>query len=381
MNYPRMLVVLVVVVHGCGGEEVSAQHHQHWLSSNHDLLSALTWASLDHNYLNQPTLLTSLENLNLTSIESLGGSGLDLSFLEGLNKTSGSLTSTDLTFALYRPRRKRNLAIVYNQLLNIQVEVKLLFPLLNIYASDNLNIEVPFAYQMNIPVKTKTLMVGKEEEEVPLEEAIDDMTSDLEGLIAMLGVDGSGCVRKALCEVAAMPAIIPEGLTGEMLHLFLRHVFDQEQMDGTTEEDENNIVQEDSGTKEQDENPSEDQMKTRSKWNTTQPGDTTNKTENAMESEAQKLKAGTNKNKMETNEKDGEKGINLARNAGKRNVKGEEADGRSGERRERHRRWKRMKRDYAAATQHGRTGGNCAEEFPECPVSLLRLMQQDLPSV
>nr|XP_053637612.1 uncharacterized protein LOC128692484 [Cherax quadricarinatus] len=181
----RMLVVLVVVVHGGGGEEVSAQHHQHWLSSNHDLLSALTWASLDHNYLNQPTLLTSLENLNLTSIESLGGSGLDLSFLEGLNKTSGSLTSTDLTFALYRPRRKRNLAIVYNQLLNIQVEVKLLFPLLNIYASDNLNIEVPFAYQMNIPVKTKTLMVGKEEEEVPLEEAIDDMTSDLEGLIAM----------------------------------------------------------------------------------------------------------------------------------------------------------------------------------------------------
>ncbi|KAK8741391.1 hypothetical protein OTU49_002195, partial [Cherax quadricarinatus] len=133
---------------------------------------------------------------------------------------------------------------------------------------------------------------------------------------------GGGCVRKALCELAATPSLSPEGLAGEIVNLVVKHLSNQSLNLTTNEETEENLEEmkeNESGSKKQEEKNLDEEF----------------------DSEA-----------------------------GREN--GEEAE--SDEKRKKERRWKRTKRDYASASYHGKTGGDCWEAFPECPVSLHQLM-------
>nr|XP_045596416.1 uncharacterized protein LOC123757076 [Procambarus clarkii] len=257
---------------------------------------------------------------------------------------------------------------------SIVLEVKILFPLFRVYASDNLNLEIQFMYEMEVPRKIPGL--AKEEEE-HWEEAVGTMANDLEGLVSMLGVDGGGCVRKALCELSAVPSISPEGLTGEMLQLFVRHLRNQDMKKVFEEEEEESAydnVDDESGGEEdgEEKSPGEGQTEAVSEWDMYRNGNETRESGNErVESETEKPKERRKENRRNKNPK----GTNKRRQG--RSVDGEETEGdEEAEKRQRQRRrkWKRTKRDYTAATLHGKTHGNCRDAFPECPVSLLQLL-------
>lgn len=143
-------------------------------------------------------------------------------------------------------------------------------------------------------------------------------------------------------------------------------------MENTEDEEEN---AHDNGLKDESEGekrPSKGQTEAVSEWDMYRDGNETHKSGNErVESEADKLKERRNENKINKSETEA---IATLSEAG-RSDNGEEAEGDEGaEKRQRRRRWKRTKRDYAAASLHGKTQGNCAEEFPLCPVSLLKLL-------
>nr|XP_053637613.1 uncharacterized protein LOC128692485 [Cherax quadricarinatus] len=328
------MVVIVVALTAAGGGGVGISPSQ-WISTNHDLLSALTHSTLDLDYLNQPDLLTSLHDLTLTSLGRLHHSDVNLTIPDAVTSPNISMTSP-------RPR-KRRYSIAFQTPGYIELELKLLVPLMRVYASDNINLEIPFAYEMEIPEKPKGAAKEEKEESVEhFEEAVGAMPTTLRvsylltsncicgqvniveevSGIDRMGVDGGGCVRKALCELAATPSLSPEGLAGEIVNLVVKHLSNQSLNLTTNEETEENLEEmkeNESGSKKQEEKNLDEEF----------------------DSEA-----------------------------GREN--GEEAE--SDEKRKKERRWKRTKRDYASASYHGKTGGDCWEAFPECPVSLHQLM-------
>ncbi|KAG7161218.1 uncharacterized protein LOC121875309 [Homarus americanus] len=290
--------------------------------SDNDLLSAITWATLDLHNLPQPGLLTSLERLNMTSVdldESLGS----LASLEGLDLNWNDLEARNVTPR--HSRRKRNLEMIFHEPGDIEVELKFIIPMFNVYESTNLNLELPFVFSMELPEeKNNPFIVGKKNDR-RWDDTVGTMMADLETLVSMLGVDGGGCVRKALCELAAMPPITPQGLTGEMMQLLVRYMMNQV-------EGEVNAI-------------------------------------NLEERVTEKERENNKKEKLEE--------ISVSE---KPNGEEEKEDSQTKKQKEKHkddeireRKWKQSK-DYVDATIHGKKNGDCWSAYPECPLSLMHLL-------
>lgn len=310
---------------------VLADPHQHRFSASHnDILSGLTWATLDLAHLGQRGHLTSLEGLNLT--------------LPDPHNT----TVTPLR------RRTRSLARGNaDNPVTIDLEVRYKFPLFPVYESDFIQFEVPLSRELELP---QLLLLGKSKTERRIwDETVGTMLSDLEALVSMLGVDGSGCVRKALCEVAAMPSIVPEGLVGEMLQIFVKHLA----QDGVGADlDTNDIMDEDgdldamdtadevSKTLDEEEEHNEEETET-------QPP------------EMERQKDGSRKDK-ETGEDEADEPEE------KRGKQKDSQKRKTGKERSNRRRPRKID-EYVAAGVHGKQQGDCWTAFPECPLSLLTM--------
>ncbi|KAK3860684.1 hypothetical protein Pcinc_033277 [Petrolisthes cinctipes] len=169
-------------------------------SSPYDLLSTFAWATLDFPV--TPDALVSLEGLNLTTS--------DINALK----------------AVYlKPRKKRTIFLHNRRTASIDLETRYKLPLFPL-ADAAVFLDVVFICAFNVLEvvdQNGNFNFGKKATK-KWREKIVDMATDLEGLLSMFGIEGGGCIRRSLCELATMPPLHPEGLVGEMIDVLLRHV-------------------------------------------------------------------------------------------------------------------------------------------------------------
>ncbi|XP_063853629.1 uncharacterized protein LOC135096191 [Scylla paramamosain] len=167
-------------------------------SPANDLLSAFSWAALD---------------LPSVGIDLLGPE-------EGLGLRPGQLEVTERS-----QRRRRQLLFDPNKNvdpINIEVEVRFILPMFQVFESDNMNFEVPYKYEMDWPEILRRS--GGSEGLQEWKDTIGGMLRDFEDMVSLFGINGHGCVRRALCEMATLPPLRPQGIVGEMLDIFMRGI-------------------------------------------------------------------------------------------------------------------------------------------------------------
>ncbi|KAK4329446.1 hypothetical protein Pmani_000203 [Petrolisthes manimaculis] len=277
---------------------------EHFASSAQDLLSVFSWATLDLPVSPQPLL--SLEGLNLTT------------------------TNMDVMKAAYlKPRRKRTLKMQKkNKPPSIEVELRYLFPLFEVFDGSTVNFEVPFSFKFEFPKevdKMDKFNFGKR-----WSQTLGEVTTDFEGMLNMLGLDGGGCVRRALCEMSTMPPLQPDGMVGEMIDIILRYFSDNAgyvdnffRNPSSKHEGEMTTTQEDDMWK--GENEEKELVEDKGEW------------KKKVESDAKKDEPGKIQDKKNN------------------------------------RRQRMM--SYVEAGNYGRQNGDCWTAFPQCPVSLFDLFK------
>ncbi|KAK4312106.1 hypothetical protein Pmani_016460 [Petrolisthes manimaculis] len=303
MSLSQGVSVLVVLVLGITASSTCLA--ELLTSSSQDLLSAFSWATLDLPISPEP--LMSLEGLNLTT-------------------TNMDVMNT----ANLKPRKKRTLLFQGDkEPPNIELELNFIFPLFNILYADNLNFEVPYLYEIEVPEvvdEEGNFNIGKMGSL-----ALDTMATDFEGLLKRLGVDGGGCVRRALCELATMPPLHPEGIVGEMIDIVLRHLSNSSVVDQFTSNTFNVTKREGEVTTLQ-----EDEM-----------------LEGESEDEVLVEEKGEWKKKEDNGEKINEPGKMKDKINSRR---------------------QRMM-SYLEAGNYGRQNGDCWQAFPQCPVSFFDIFR------
>ncbi|KAK3873224.1 hypothetical protein Pcinc_021750 [Petrolisthes cinctipes] len=193
MSLSEGVSVLVVLVMGITAPSTCLA--ELLTSSSQDLLSAFSWATLDLPISPEP--LMSLEGLNLTT-------------------TNMDVMNT----ANLKPRKKRTLLFQGDkEPPNIEVRMKYQFPLFEILDDSSLNFEVPFSLTFDLPKEVDKMNKR-------WSQTLGDTTSGFEEMLDMLGLDGGGCVRRALCELSTIPPLQPDGMVGEMVDIILRYFSD-----------------------------------------------------------------------------------------------------------------------------------------------------------
>ncbi|KAK4304239.1 hypothetical protein Pmani_023808 [Petrolisthes manimaculis] len=190
-----LLVLMSVMISNCLAQVLTSSS-----PSSYDLLSTLSWATLDFPV--TPDALVSLEGLNLTTS--------DINVLKA---------------AYLKPRKKRTIFLHNTRTASINLEMKYNFPLFPL-VDTAVTLEVAFilVFSLHEVVDQKgNFNFGKKATKKWREKMV-DMATDLEGLLSMFGIEGGGCIRRSLCELATMPPLHPEGLVGEMIDVLLRHV-------------------------------------------------------------------------------------------------------------------------------------------------------------
>ncbi|XP_037791368.1 uncharacterized protein LOC119586709 [Penaeus monodon] len=67
---------------------------------------------------------------------------------------------------------------------------------------------------------------------------LSEALSQLEDVVALLGIDGAACVKRTLCELAAgTPMLRPQGLAGEMVQVFVDYLAKSQPHEDTNEID------------------------------------------------------------------------------------------------------------------------------------------------
>ncbi|XP_042882640.1 uncharacterized protein LOC122259779 [Penaeus japonicus] len=172
---------------------------QFFAAQDNDILSALTWATLDLSHLprdlDRHALATSFNALNSSSVSS----------------RSPEPSS----------RRKRSLSFEFHHDLIADLEIRFKVPLFEVLEHTFFMFELPINFNFDListqPVQSRDSPGWKG--------GLPDALSQLEDVVSMLGVDGRACVMRTFCELAAgTPLLRPEGLAGEMVQLFVNHL-------------------------------------------------------------------------------------------------------------------------------------------------------------
>ncbi|XP_050702847.1 uncharacterized protein LOC126988562 [Eriocheir sinensis] len=305
-------------------------------STNHDLLSAFTWASLD---LPHPgvDLFTPGEGLGLSPVQT--------KLAEGRRRKRRQI--------LFEPGKE------YEPIF-IEVEARVIVPMFQVFEGNNMNFEVPYVYEMPWP------QLLRRSGEMEWQNAVGGMLRDLEDMITMFGVDGSGCVRRALCEVATLPPLRPQGIMGEMLDIFVRGMGNS-----TDEAEPNEIYKEEEEEEmeelydEEEEEEEEGRITTTNTTNTHTNTRTNTQTEKDKEEEEEELNRKTSNRRKEGDEEKEEEEEMMMKKRRRRRRRRSPIDNNSNNNNN------NKKMDYMSAGTYGKLDGDCARAFPECPVSLL----------
>ncbi|XP_069990525.1 uncharacterized protein [Penaeus vannamei] len=181
---------------------------------DNDVLSALTWATLDLSHLRQDfdhlSAATSFWSLNASSVSSrsLGHS---------------------------RRRKRRSLSFQINHDINSQLEMRFKIPLFEVIEHTFFMFELPLTYQIDI---WQTGSRGHSRNSARGEGGLTEALSQIEDVVSMLGVDGRACVKRTFCELAAgTPLLRPQGLAGEMVQVLVDYLAKSQPPEDTNEVD------------------------------------------------------------------------------------------------------------------------------------------------
>ncbi|XP_042879277.1 uncharacterized protein LOC122257829 [Penaeus japonicus] len=175
---------------GCVIQSVSSDA---FYSTQHDLLSALAWSSLDFSD------VPSLQHRSLLKSE----------------HHENSINSTAL---VAKPRKKRTITL-HPKELYVGLEYRFKLPLFQVYESTAFFLEVPidFHHELHGVVTTGRSW-----------DLIKPLLQNAEALVSLLGVDGGACLRRAVCELASAPSIRPHGFIGEVIQIFVKDLIKAE---------------------------------------------------------------------------------------------------------------------------------------------------------
>ncbi|XP_042892068.1 uncharacterized protein LOC122266400 [Penaeus japonicus] len=182
----------LVILHFVGGVVLADLY----ASPHNDILSAITWASLDFDQVRVP----------------------DLAIPGDLNVTSDDLHDlTYLTPRSFTRRKRRTLTLQPDGPASFVMSVKLVMPLMTLSEDAKIQLELPISRNLGSPWGTSRQGSGWNLE-------LGEMAANLEDMVAMLGMDGRACIQRAVCELAATPSIKPQGFVGEMVQIFVRRI-------------------------------------------------------------------------------------------------------------------------------------------------------------
>ncbi|XP_066962800.1 uncharacterized protein [Macrobrachium rosenbergii] len=199
------VVLLLCVVRMSG----STHDDVHFISTNNEILTAFTWATLNKP---QEYWLSSLDELNNTRAD----------YLDHGNDTWGDHPDFDNMLQRdFAPQKTRALQLNLDGDIATEIELKFFIPLLQVYESTFFRFEFPVTY--SIPLKfimLKLAAKGRSNEKPIYSPAMER----IEELVSMLGVDGKECVKRAVCEMAAAPSPILRGFVGEVVQIVMRRI-------------------------------------------------------------------------------------------------------------------------------------------------------------
>ncbi|KAK7085910.1 hypothetical protein SK128_018155 [Halocaridina rubra] len=246
-----------------------------------------------------------------------------------------------------RHRKKRTLILKKTEDLYADLELRIILPVLEVYESSFFRIELPISFKIDLP-NTMFVKLGRDSA-MPIFTLLEDMVSTL-------GVDGAVCIKRAVCELASAPTPEVHGFVGEIVHILVRHIteenilkentiYDLETRNGTDEHD--TVTQ--NGTNEKD-------IKTRDGTEKHNRG-TRNETDkqdlesrNGTDKQDPKTRNGTKKQDSETrNETE-----YVNKNKNKKNTA--------------------SRGEYIKAGEYGREYGDCWKAYSGCPFSLFNLV-------
>ncbi|XP_068202952.1 uncharacterized protein [Palaemon carinicauda] len=204
MRHTIGLVIVMCVL----GTSQSAHHNYYFRSTNNEILTALTWAALDGS---QDYWITSAKDLNKTQVTY--GDNRKLNYVTKGNDTSIRPAP--------RARKTRSISSIFNKDISIDITLKTVIPLFQVYDSTFLRLEMPLSY--SIPLK----FLNQKRETVKranTESRSNQMMEDIEDFVSMLGVDGKACIKRFVCEMAASPSLNLRGFVGEVVHIIIRRI-------------------------------------------------------------------------------------------------------------------------------------------------------------
>ncbi|XP_068202950.1 uncharacterized protein [Palaemon carinicauda] len=204
MERQTLGLVLVTCLFGASH---SMHEDYHFISTNNEILTAFTWATLNKP---QDYWLSSLDDLNKTHTNHL---------------TRGN--STQVTRSEYKlpeaslPQKTRALQLRVEGDIATEIELKFFIPLLQVYESTFFRFEFPLTYSIPLRFLMQKIANNGRSQEQPI---LSPPLEHVEDLISMLGVDGKACVKRAVCEMAAAPSPVLRGFVGEVVQIFMRRI-------------------------------------------------------------------------------------------------------------------------------------------------------------
>ncbi|CAL4075478.1 unnamed protein product, partial [Meganyctiphanes norvegica] len=245
----------------------------------------------------------------------------------------------------------------------LDLEFNFKIPVTQVFEDTFFNIEIPHSINLDLFAVTDT-PCGQAQ----WNSRIEPVLTQVEELVSMLGVDGRGCIMRAVCELAASPITRPEGLVGELLEVFFDYITSVEsaaiekEKDNEKDEIKKKESEKDEVEKEVSEYSKEDKKKIKQ----------------ALRKENNKLKK---KNEIDLDSEE-EQENNEEENTLIEDplLKSEEPLSKLDDllqELENQINLKRSRRDYLSAAIKGRSKTDCQEHYSTCPISLFKLASQE----
>ncbi|XP_064085246.1 uncharacterized protein LOC135200530 [Macrobrachium nipponense] len=202
-------VVLLLCV---AGTSRSTHEDVHFISTNNEILTAFTLATLNRP---QEYWLSSLEEFNKTRAD----------YLDRGNDTWETYPDYDNMLqresAAAAPQKTRNLQLSVDGDIATEIELKFFIPLLQVYESTIFRFEFPVTYSIPLKFLMQKIAAKSRSHKKPI---YSPAMEHIEDLVSMLGVDGKECVKRAVCEMAAAPSPILRGFVGEVVQIVMRRI-------------------------------------------------------------------------------------------------------------------------------------------------------------
>ncbi|KAK7085909.1 hypothetical protein SK128_018154 [Halocaridina rubra] len=212
------------------------RNHKHFISSNNEILQALTWASLNPYQLSHQYQTTPAEDRLVytdhrpkredhLALDSKLGSG----DVNGLKIENSDVGVSHIGSGLSVPRHRRRRTIMWELIGDVitTLDMRFIFPLLEVHEKSVFRIEVVLFYDQGMPYFIFNNN-GR-----AADDAILPMLWNLEDIISILGIDGKACLERAICEVASSPDLYVHGFVGEVVNIMLRHITKDSTYDDT----------------------------------------------------------------------------------------------------------------------------------------------------